>query len=202
MAFMHMESSPRRSPLCFQKIPGVSAPPRIWVNSNQVLDRFIRHHRNHLEEAGGTALRLCKELTALFPLIEKVSRATCPRCEDPCCIVTKVWYDFIDLLFFHLISAPLPPRPLADRLEDPCQYLSPRGCRLSRLIRPWGCLQYTCPSQKRFLRERHPQAEQGLDLALGRIRTLRYRLEDQFQRAVTSASEHTFAPTNIPQTKI
>jgi hypothetical protein len=182
---MRTAIGPMEPPLRFQQIAGVSAAPTAWVHSNQALGRFIQHHRRHLDEARRTAFDLRHELSALFPLIDKVSRATCP-CADPCCLVTKVWFDFTDLLFFHLISVPLPPAPLADRLEDPCQYLSRQGCRLSRLMRPWACLQYTCPIQRRYLQIIHPQAEVGLDLALGRIRTLRYRLEEEFQHAVVS----------------
>jgi hypothetical protein len=178
-----MQSDPAGFPLCFQPIPGVSASPAVWVNSNQALGRFIQRQR--LDAARRTASKIRQELTVLFPLIDRVSRATCP-CADACCLVTKVWFDFTDLLFFHLISVPLPPAPLADRLEDPCRYLSSQGCRLPRLIRPWGCLQYTCPIQRRYLRGHYPQAEIDLDLALGRIRTLRYRLEDEIQSTVTS----------------
>lgn len=185
---MRTASSPERSALRFQQVPGVPTSPRAWVTSNQALGCFIRRHRHRLDEAGRTAGKLRRELTALFPLIDKVSRSTCPRCPNACCIVNTVWYDFIDLLFFHLISIPLPPAPLADRLEDPCRYLSPRGCRLPRLIRPWGCLQYTCPTQKNYLREHYRLEAFGLDPGLNRIRTFRYRLEDQFQRAVTSLS--------------
>lgn len=184
---MHTASDPAGFPLRFQQIAGVSAGPAAWVNSNLALGRFIQRHRHHLDETRRTASNLRRELSALFPLIDMVSRATCP-CADPCCLVNKVWFDFTDLLFFHLISVPLPPAPLTDRLEDPCQYLSHQGCRLSRLIRPWACLQYTCPIQRRYLREHYSQDEIDLDLALDRVRTLRYRLEEEFKRAV--ASQH------------
>jgi hypothetical protein len=194
---MHTQSDPAGFPLCFQSIPGVSASPTTWVNSNQTLGRFIQGQR--LNAARKTASQIHNELTALFPLIDRVSRATCP-CADACCLVTKVWFDFIDLLFFHLISVPLPPAPLADRLEDPCRYLSPKGCRLPRLIRPWGCLQYTCPIQRRYLCKHHPQDEARLDLTLEHIRTLRYRLEDEIKRAVTSPSVSAISPTNIQLT--
>jgi hypothetical protein len=186
--------------VAFEQVPGVSASvsPTAWVKSNRLLGRFTQHHLHRLVLARRTAVNIRQELEALFPLIDKVSRATCPWCPDPCCVVTKVWYDFIDLLFFHLISLPLPPAPLADELEAPCRYLSPRGCRLSRLLRPWGCLQYTCPSQKRYLREHQPQDEARLDLALERVRTLRYQLADEFQHAVTSTSHSAISPPNIP----
>jgi hypothetical protein len=186
---MQPASSPTRSLLCFQRVPGVPAPPTVWMQSNRLLGRLTQRHRQCLVEARRTALNIRTELEALFPLIDMVSGTTCP-CPDPCCVVTKVWYDFIDLLFFHLISVPLPPGPLADRLEDPCRYLSPSGCRLPRLIRPWGCLQYTCPIQRRYLRERYTQGEINLDLAMGRVRMLRYQLEEDFQRAVVPHRPH------------
>jgi hypothetical protein len=171
------------------------ASPTAWVNSNQALGRFIQGQR--LEKARKTADKIRQELTALFPLIERISRATCP-CIDVCCLVTKVWFDFTDLLFYHLISIPLPPGPLAEGLEDPCQYLSPHGCRLPRLIRPWGCLQYTCPAQRRYLMNHHPQDEARLDRARMRVKTLRYRLEYEFKQTVITPTDSAGSPISIP----
>ena len=172
------------SDLQFHRIPGMDGPPEAWVSSNQELDRLISYHREDIKPAARIATVIHHELEAIFPLLDKVCRRTCPWCPDPCCIVTKVWYDFIDLVFLHLIEVPLPPGPLAYQLEEPCRYLSPRGCKLPRLIRPWGCIQYICPTQRRNLHRRKPDDEAKLDLTLDKIRNKRYQLETAFQHAM------------------
>jgi hypothetical protein len=149
-----------------------------------VLDRLICYHRKDIKPATRIATTIHHELEAIFPLLDKICRRTCPWCPDPCCIVTKVWYDFIDLVFLHLIEVPLPPGPLAYQLEEPCRYLSTGGCTLPRLIRPWGCIQYICPTQRKNVHRRKPDDEARLDLALKKIREKRYQLETQFQRAM------------------
>lgn len=170
--------------LQFHRIVGLNGPSQTWVVSNRALNRLIRRRFRHLKPAREVAARIRQELETIFPLLDTVCRRTCPWCPDPCCIVTKVWYDFIDLIFLHLIELPLPPGPLAARLEDPCHYLSPRGCRLPRLIRPWGCIQYTCPAQWNNLHHHSADDEKQLDLAFNRIREKRYQLEMEFQRGV------------------
>lgn len=179
-----MESGRAYSDLEFYRIPGIDKPPASWVTSNQVLSQLIRRHSRNLKPVTRIAAVIRQELEAIFPLIDTVGQHTCPWCPNPCCIVTKVWYEFIDLIFLHLIEAPLPPGPLASRLEDPCRYLSHRGCRLPYLIRPWGCTQYTCPTQRTNLHRCRPDDETQLDMAFVKIRGRRYQLEKAFQRAV------------------
>ena len=179
---MQAPSGMSSSDLRFLRCAGLDEPPGKWVATNRELGGLIRRHGRGLQPAAAVAAGIRAELEAIFPLIDAVCQRTCPWCPDPCCIVTRVWYDFIDLLFLHLIEAPLPPGPLAYRLEDPCRYLASRGCRLPRLIRPWGCTQYTCPVQYTSLRHFDPAAEKKLDGALGRVRESRYQLEAEFQR--------------------
>ncbi len=170
--------------LQFHQIPDVDGPSETWVSSNQVLDRLICYHHKDIKPATRIATAINHELETIFPLLDKICRRTCPWCPDPCCIVTKVWYDFIDLVFLHLIEVPLPPGPMAYQLEEPCRYLSSRGCKLPRLIRPWGCIQYICPTQRKNVHRHKPDDEAKIDLALNKIRDKRYQLENQFQRAM------------------
>ncbi|MGB5987685.1 MAG: hypothetical protein WBG37_20440, partial [Desulfobacterales bacterium] len=103
--------------LTFFQVPAVKGPSAVWAASHQALWRLIRRHQRDLRPCQGVAIEIRQQLAALFPLLDAVCRRTCPWCPDPCCIVTTVWYDFIDLLFLHFIETPLPPAPLADRLD-------------------------------------------------------------------------------------
>ena len=168
----------------FHRIPGMDEPSATWITSNQVLDGLISHHSQYIKPATRIATLIRQELEAIFPLLDTICLRTCPWCPDPCCIVTKVWYDFIDLVFLHLIEVSLPPGPLASKLEDPCRYLSSWGCQLPRLIRPWGCIQYICSTQRKNLHRWKPGDEAQLDLVFNKIKDRRYQLETEFQRAM------------------
>lgn len=171
--------------LCFQQVPGIGPPSATWASSNRELHTLVCRHRHRLKDCVAIAANIRRDLEALFPLIGTVSTATCPECQAPCCVVTKVWYDFIDLLFLHLIAVPLPPAPLADSVMAPCRYLSASGCLLVQLIRPWGCIQYTCPTQEHFLERFHPHANKHFYQDLDRIKNARYQLESAFLRAAS-----------------
>jgi hypothetical protein len=172
--------------LRFQRIPGVDPASGSWEASHQVLSRLIWRDRRKLAHAVAVARTIRRELEHLLPVIEALSRATCPGCPDPCCRVTKGCYDFTDLLFLHLIAVPLPPAPVADTITAPCRYLSSRGCLLSRLIRPWGCLQYTCPTQRRYMRLYCPLAGAYLDRGFHKIKAYRHQLAAEFERSVVA----------------
>ncbi|MDJ0781508.1 MAG: hypothetical protein QNJ22_06025 [Desulfosarcinaceae bacterium] len=181
-----MHPSPKKAELHFLRISGIKVPTRTWVISHQGLHRLIQCHHHRLADAVDIARQIRRELGTIFPVIESVCRSTCPWCPAPCCIVTKVWYDFIDLLFLHLNRLPLPPAPLADRLAAPCRYLSARGCRLDRIVRPWGCLQYTCATQRRHLEGCPTHSMTALDQRLAAIRSRRHQMEAAFERGVAS----------------
>jgi hypothetical protein len=67
-------------------------------------------------------------------------------------------------------------------MTDRCRYLGPRGCRLSRLDRPWVCTWYLCPTQRERLRNEDRPAYDRLQqemkaIGAGRKALLRAFLE-------------------------
>jgi len=140
----------------------------------------------HLDPARHTALRIENDLACLGALFDELADTTCACCVRLCCRTARVWLDFKDLLFIHLSGQTLPAHQVRREKEAGCRFLSPRGCRLPRLSRPWVCTWYVCPAQRdalvrdvvmgevRFTRLRHD---------VGRMRA---RMEDQFLRAVHS----------------
>ena len=184
---MELRQGRERADCRFLAIPGTGEIPEAWLQSQRALGSLIRRCWRDLAPAVRVAACIRRGLETLFPCIEDICRHTCPWCPEPCCIVTAVWYDFIDLIGLHLSQMPLPPGPLANRLGEPCRYLSPRGCRLPRRLRPWGCIQYTCATQWNHLHRHRPAEAEELGDALSGLRDLRYQLEREFRRGI----EHT-----------
>jgi hypothetical protein len=142
------------------------------------------HHRFFAAISVAESIR--NRLQAVFPLLSEICLGTCPWCPEPCCIVTRVWYDFRDILFFHLTEVPIPPGPLTGEEREPCRYLTFRGCSLPRIQRPWGCTQYLCPTQRGYLVKIRGRAALGdLEETLREIAAARIVMEE----AVTGARE-------------
>lgn len=157
---------------------------REWRASNRALHRLIQHHRSNLEAAEHAAGRIRSPLQSLFPVLDQLCMATCPWCPEPCCIVNKVWFDFQDLLFFHLIGERLPPAQLASERRETCRYLAHRGCVLPRIIRPWACTMYVCGTQMRKLRRADEGVRERLQLTVQDIRIARLTMEEAFVNAL------------------
>jgi hypothetical protein len=123
-----------------------------WSEANLTVAFLIDRYENHLHETITVARNLYRRKISLFPLLEELCRATCTYCPDPCCLSAYAWFDFKDLLFFHLNGLAIPPAQLMTDRKMICRYLGVRGCTLERIARPWICTWYLCPAQKGVLR--------------------------------------------------
>jgi hypothetical protein len=95
---------------------GAVLPAPRWHESNCALARLLAKHRRVLAQAVAVAAEIRRGIDELAPLMEALCRRTCRFCPEPCCIVNTVWIDFRDLLFLHLLEAPIPPvRPQRTR---------------------------------------------------------------------------------------
>lgn len=105
---------------------------------------------------------------------------TCPDCTDNCCQRATVWYDFKDLLGFHLGMASVPTEQFTPLPKRPCQYLGSAGCTLSRLQRPFICTWYICAAQHEAMAAWAPSRKQYLINSLVAIKSARNRMEHLF----------------------
>jgi hypothetical protein len=155
-----------------------------WREINAAFAYLERRYGAELDRARIPATELQMRLTSLSPLMDELSRRTCPSCPSPCCRTAVVWFDFRDLLFLHLtdhfppISQPLYPD------AGLCRFLGPKGCRLPRLLRPWICTWYLCPAQATILRARR----RCLDGELSEIKRFRGAMEDEFISVICGRS--------------
>lgn len=125
-----------------------------WEDVQRTIADFIIQNRYHLSHAVDIAVRIRENLEAINISMDELCAATCPLCHEVCCSFARVWFDFTDLMFLHLINFP-PPRaqPIA-HLRMPCRFLTPRGCELPRLSRPWRCTLFLCRPQEAIIRKR------------------------------------------------
>ena len=156
-----------------------------WKESNRGLRKLIQLHRPRLGRAQFLAEVIQKHLNSIFPLLEELCRVTCPWCPEPCCIVNKVWIDFQDLLFLHLIGQQIPPGQLTCGAGNPCRYLACRGCKLPRIIRPWACTSYVCSTERNYLLNQGSYTQQSFYTAVEKIKKDRVALEEVFIQTVT-----------------
>lgn len=159
-----------------------------WMSSNRALGRFIEHHRSDLEVGHSVAQSIRSHLASLFSVMDELCRNCCPWCPDPCCIVNKVWFDFRDLLFLHLMNLPIPPAQLNCGHHQACRYLTHRGCRIPRIIRPWACTRYLCATQRRHLARLDRTAESDLQEKTDTIHGLRIEMEISVCRICSSSA--------------
>ncbi|MCB2188574.1 MAG: hypothetical protein KQJ78_19305 [Deltaproteobacteria bacterium] len=127
---------------------GPEAWARVWRNLQAELGA-CGPGRARLAALADEAARA---LAATFPLLDRLTPATCPVCREVCCQKARVVATSRDLLFFAAAGLPPPPAQLRDRLSQPCRHLGPTGCRLPRLSRPFLCNWWLCPALGQLLR--------------------------------------------------
>jgi len=151
-----------------------------WFEANRSLDHLIRLNRAELKRARMLARGIQVYLGSIFSFLDDLCAVTCLFCPDPCCLVAKVWIDFKDLLFLHLSGQQIPQsQPLQD-LKNTCQYASPRGCTLKRIVRPWICTWYLCPVQVANFRQQPLDVQETFNQTVKAVKTTRKEMEAEF----------------------
>lgn len=153
--------------------------PGLWREVNQSISYLIDLYCPALVRAAVWARYVRQNLKAIFPLMDELGMNACPWCPEPCCISASVRFDFRDLLFLHLSHQFRPEAQLISDPNETCRYLTPKGCALPRMSRPWACTWYLCPTQITRLRAKtseHDAFQQRVIL----IKTGRQAMEDAF----------------------
>jgi hypothetical protein len=159
--------------------------PAAWREANQTVDHLIRLHQPELDRAVALALKVQVKLESIFSLIDELCLLTCPRCPDPCCLAAKVWINFQDLLFLHLSAQKIPPAQMMSDLKEICRYLGAKGCTLPRIVRPWICTWYCCPSQTANLNKMPPAIRENFTHTIQAIKAGRKEMDAEFIRVIS-----------------
>ncbi len=158
--------------------------PEAWAGVNQELACLIRGNRPDLDRAVQAAEAVRQGMGHLIPVWESLCAATQQQCQDNCCTAQRVWFDFRDLLLFHLLGLAIPPGQTRADLSEPCRYLSSRGCSLPRLTRPWRCSWYLCQPQVELLAAQPPKEQRRFSRLLRSVLENREEMDSSFRTAV------------------
>lgn len=151
-----------------------------WQAANQTLSLLVGRQGTVSSGSARLAGDIQQSLDMISPMMDRLCRHTCPWCPQPCCLSAHVWFDFSDLLFLHWSRSAIPLSQPRIRRGETCRFLGTRGCRLPRLMRPWLCTWYICPTQMAWWRKSAPEeAEHFKNLVRG-VRSLRRSLEMAF----------------------
>ena len=173
---MKLDLSPTLSP------PWGSASD--WRAANTSIEYHLKRYEQELEPAIQFASGIRNRLESIFTLLDDLGRITCPRCPDICCLSANPWYDMRDLIYLHLNRLAIPPTQPISGINNTCCYVSPRGCSLDRVTRPWICTWYLCPAQTANIRKSRTGRWQRLRPALDEVKGQRKKLEEEFVRVV------------------
>ena len=161
------------------------ASPASWQAANQAVDYHLQRYCADLKPLAIVAREIKSYLNSVFPILDALCAHSCPWCPEPCCLKASVWFDFKDLLFLHFNKLSISPaQPRAD-FKTQCRYLGPRGCRLPRIVRPWICTWYLCPTQTAKLKNGEAHKRESIEKAFAQIKSDRNLLENEFIRIIS-----------------
>jgi hypothetical protein len=167
----------------------ISSPPwgldREWKEANRSFKIHIDRYRSELGSVFLSAQDVRNRLALISSLLHTLALETCRFCPGSCCQTASPWYDFRDLLFLHLNRLKIPRCQPVRGYLDTCCFLSPGGCTLPRIKRPWICTWYLCPTQTANLKVRkRPQFEMFIQTAAA-IKKGREQMELAFIRVIS-----------------
>ncbi|MFW2367100.1 MAG: hypothetical protein ACN4GW_11830 [Desulforhopalus sp.] len=148
--------------------------PEDWFQVNFSFEHIGLRQWQKLQSAKKIADQIDNKLRAIDGDLEILCDTTCPSCVDICCKKATVWYDFTDLLYLYFSSARLPAGQISRKADLSCSHLTPTGCELNRIMRPFICTWYICPDQKDI------SSGQKLQNSIQNIQILRKQLEEEF----------------------
>lgn len=176
---MHVKTSKS----CSGLIPPWSARSQ-WREANKAIAAALGSRTRRFGIFGDLAQQIRRRVDLLDPMLDALCADTCCGCIDKCCERATVWYDFKDLLVFHLGGAPVPAAQLAPVRERSCRFLDASGCGLPRRERPFICTWFICPDQRQVLEGWLPSRRQFIENSLAALKDGRNRLEKTFMQRV------------------
>ena len=152
-----------------------------WQAVNQSLFKLVNDPAlKGMENLKASAMAMAEEMNKLDKLMENLCQRTCPDCLGVCCLAKNIYYDFSDLLYIHLSQDKAPRRQTRKGLDEPCCYLTPRGCSIPRNRRPFICSWFICSDQEEIISRMLWGKERGLIKSLDKLLVMHRDLEKDF----------------------
>lgn len=111
---------------------------------NKQFEDFFILNKKELSEVIKKAHLIKEKIDTIDTFIQKCTEITCPNCKDVCCINKHGQHDLNDLIFIYSLGLKPPAYKFGIKDHEPCQFLSPHGCKVVRHLRPFRCIWYFC----------------------------------------------------------
>ena len=116
----------------------------IYTHMLRHIRKIFHTHGEKLEKVQEMAKQFNRTIKETIPLIEPVTQAICPSCQNICCVRKNGFFTKEDLIYLSALDITPPTLHFDGKDEEPCQFLSQNGCVLDRSLRPSGCNWFFC----------------------------------------------------------
>ena len=129
-------------------------------------------------------MELAREIREMIgvigPFIQQHTSLVCSECPQVCCINRHAYYECDDLIYIYALG--LEPHAYQNRGDhEPCQFLSAKGCKLDRNVRPSGCNWYFCDALYDNMEKTPGKAYAEFDDSLQKLADLWMELCSEFR---------------------
>lgn len=121
-----------------------------WSAQAGQIEKIFRSHREMLGGVVCSARKVKKGIQIIDPFIQHHTSVVCHRCRKVCCVGKNAYYDIEDLIYLNALGHK-PEEFVHMDGSEPCRFLSFKGCRLERTIRPSGCNWYFCETLLEYM---------------------------------------------------
>ena len=128
-----------------------------------------------------SAAQIREALQWLDRVMTKYCELTCPQCIDPCCNAHAIFFNQTDMLSLIAMGISLPSGQTRVGSGEQCRYLTPNGCRLQRVARPYVCVWFLCETQMDLFWEESALTQRHFVKQFENIRLNRLRLEALYE---------------------
>jgi hypothetical protein len=151
------------------------------LSTEEKIQGLFQSHKEDLARVIELARQVRAMISSLDRFIQRHTSVVCPECRKVCCVNKHAHYERDDLIYIHALG--LEPHVCEHRADhEPCQFLSAKGCRLDRTVRPSGCNWYFCDALYDNM-ERAPGKEYAdFDRSLQELADLWMELGAEFRR--------------------
>jgi hypothetical protein len=158
-----------------------------YAIANAYLGKIFSDFGKELQGVRASALKVKTGVEKISIFIQQATRITCPDCEDVCCIGKHGYYNFEDLVYLHALGLKPPPLEFEKNDNDPCRFLTEKGCSIERQFRPSGCNWYFCGALFDYM-ENKPEYQE-FDDTLTNIAALWLKMIEEFTSEVETIKE-------------
>jgi hypothetical protein len=156
--------------------------PTLFLQCIRHIEEIFSNQSHKLRRVRDLAQKIKEGIEKIDPFIQQSTEAVCPRCTNVCCINKHGYHNSEDLIYIYALGLKLPDYTFNKDDSTPCQFLSDKGCVMSRSVRPSGCNWYFCDSLLDYMEARPENGK--FDDDMRDVAELWLEMMDEFQRVI------------------